>query len=287
MPSNLVGVDNYSFHRLLGEIRPGEAAPARPPMTWVDTIEAAATAGADVIALETCFMDRASAAAVLSRPQPLDVMLSWGHPYGLEYGRSREAEEDAVAWLATAAALGHPRMRIVVAHPHLREAGDGWAQVREAVPALERLASTAAAFGIVLAIENHADVTAEQLAWLIAEVGSPALGVCFDVANAIRVDDDPVLAARLLAPIAIAAHVKDLGPGAWHAQSGPASVPLGTGTVPLDAVLAELLSGGSDPWLLVELGHLGPEPVDEVAVIAHDVSWLRGRVAQPAAGRPR
>lgn len=283
----MIGVDNYSFHRLLGEVRPGELPSPHGPTDWIGTIDAAAAAGAEVVALETCFMDRAAAAAALSRPSPVETMLSWGHPYGLEYGRSAEAEEDAVAWLATAAALGHRRMRIVVAHPHLRADGDGWPDVERSVPVLTRLASAAAAFGITLAIENHADLTAEQLAWLVVEVGSPSLAVCFDVANAVRVDDDPVEAARLLAPLAVAAHVKDLSADPWHARSGPTSVPLGTGTMPLDAVLAELLAGGRDLWLLVELGHLGSGEVDELEVIAHDVSWLRAHVQKPVADPPR
>jgi sugar phosphate isomerase/epimerase len=283
----MIGVDNYSYHRLLGEVRPGEAPSPHPPMAWQDTVTAAAAAGAEVVALETCFMDRASAARALSEPLPIEVMLSWGHPYGLQYGASPEAEEDAAAWLATAAALGHRRMRIVVAHPHLRPADGGQREVQASVPALTRLASAAAAFGIVLAIENHADLTAEQLAWLVAEVGSASLAVCFDVANAVRVGDDPVIAARTLAPISVAAHVKDLASDPWHPRSGPRSVPLGTGTMPLDAVLEELRNGGRDPWLLVELAHLGAAPVDELAMIAGDVSWLNARSRRPAAGPRR
>lgn len=283
----MIGVDNYSFHRLLGEVRPGEAPSPHPPMSWTDTIAAAADRGAEVVALETCFMDRAAAADLLGVPLPAEVMLSWGHPYGLEYGRSREAEDDAAAWLSTAAALGHRRMRIVVAHPHLRPDDGGAREVEASVPALRRLVAAAEEGGVVLAVENHADLTAGQLAWLIEEVASPSLAACFDVANAVRVGDDPVDAARTLAPFAVAAHVKDLSAAPWHPRSGPTSVPLGTGMMPLDAVLAELAGGGRDPWLLVELGHLGPEPADELEIIAHDIRWLRDRSTPQAAGPRR
>ena len=281
----MIGVDNYSFHRLLGEVRPGEAPSVHAPMDWAATIDLAARAGADVVALETCFMDRESAVRRLSDALPVEVMLSWGHPYGLEYGGSAEAEEDAAAWLATAAALGHRRMRIVVAHPHLRPDDGGQREVIASVPALTRLASAAAAFGVVLAIENHADLTAAQLAWLVEEVDAPSLAVCFDVANAVRVGDDPTVAARTLAPYVVAAHVKDLSADPWHPRSGPTSVPLGTGTMPLADVLSALADGGRDPWLLVELGHLGPGQVDELAIIDHDLRWLRDHSTQRAAGQ--
>lgn len=283
----MIGVDNYSFHRMLGEVRPGERPSPGPPTDWVGTVDLAAELGADIVALETCFMDRAAAARELSRPLPIEVMLSWGHPYGLEYGASAEAEEDAAAWLAVAAALGHRRMRIVVAHPHLRPVDGGAREVEASVPVLARMASAASAFGIVLAIENHADLTAVQLAWLVAEVDSPSLAVCFDVANAVRVGDDPVQAARTLAPLAVVAHVKDLSPAPWHPRSGPTSVPLGSGTMPLADVLDALTTGGRDPWLLVELGHLGGAPVDERAIVAHDVRWLRERSTRPVGDRRR
>jgi sugar phosphate isomerase/epimerase len=205
-------------------------------------------------------------------------MLSWGHPYGLEYGASAAAEQDAVAWIALAAELGHRRMRITIAHPHLRT-DDGWSQARQSVPALRRLAEVASGYGIVLGVENHADVTAAQLLWLLTEVASPALGVCLDTANAVRVGDDPLLAAELLAPWVIAAHVKDIASEPWHARSGPRSVPLGTGSLPVAQVVDLLREAADDCWYLVELAQLGDRQVDEESWIARDIRWLREHLA--------
>jgi sugar phosphate isomerase/epimerase len=201
-------------------------------------------------------------------------MLSWGHPYGLEYGESVEALEDALAWLALASELGHRRMRVTIAHPHLRES-DGWSQVRRSVASVARLAEAAAASSVRLGIENHADVTSEQLAWILAEVDSPALGVCFDTANAVRVGDDPLRAAEALADHVIAAHVKDVAADPWHPRSGPRSVPLGTGVLPIASILDVLHRARPDAWYLVELAQLGDHEVDEQAWIARDVGWLR------------
>lgn len=274
----LVGVDNYSFHRLLGEVRLGEQRPVSPPWSWVQALDAAIDAGADVVALETCFMTRSDCRTVLAGRRDIRTMISWGHPHGLAYGTSPAAEEDALAWLHLAADLGHPRMRIVIAHPHLREPGDGWAQARQAVQALARLADEARRAGVVLAIENHADVTAEQLAWILDEVDSPALGACIDTANAVRVGDDAVAAATVLAPWALVAHVKDIAADAWHPSSGPTSVPLGEGSIPVGRVLDAISEVVDDCWFLVELGHVGPDQLDERAMVARDVAWLRNRL---------
>jgi sugar phosphate isomerase/epimerase len=244
----------------------------------VEALDAALDAGADVVALETCFMTQSDFRAACAVRRDSSIMISWGHPHGLAYGTSPTAEEEALAWLRIAAEMGHPRMRIVIAHPHLREPGDGWAQARQAVPALSRLAEVARQAGVVLAIENHADVTADQLVWILGEVGSPALGACLDTANAVRVGDDAVVAATTLAPWAIVAHVKDIAAGAWHPTSGPTSVPLGEGIIPVDQVVDAISAVRADCWFLVELGHLGPGKVDERAMVTRDVVWLRDRL---------
>lgn len=205
-------------------------------------------------------------------------MISWGHPYGLEYGASSAAEAGATAWLDLAHELGHERMRIVIAHPHVREPGDGWRQARQAVASLVRMARRAEALGMIVGIENHADVTAEQLAWILGEVDSPALGVCLDTANAMQVGDDPLGDAQVLTAWVACIHVKDIGDQSWHPRSGPTSVPLGTGILPVAEVVATVASVRRDCWYLIELGHLGSQQVDEVSMVARDVAWLKGTI---------
>ncbi len=277
----LIGIDNYSFHRFLGEVRPGECQVAGPQWSWDLTIDAALAAGADVVALETCFMTLSDCREVLSRPLEIVTMLSWGHPFGLEYGASASAEEDARAWMRLAAELGHSRMRIVIAHPRLRDSSDGWHQAKKSVPGLARLAEEAFGLGIQLGIENHADVTAEQLAWILEEVGSPSLGVCFDTANAVRVGDDPVEAVSTLARWVSVVHVKDIASGPWHESSGPTSVPLGQGLIAVADVVSAIAHTTYDCWFLVELGHLGPHQADEAALVASDIGWLRTQLSSP------
>ena len=64
-----------------------------------------------------------------------------------------------------------------------------------------------------LALENHGDLTAEQIEQLLEEVGDD-LRVCFDTANALRVGDDVASAARRLAPAIEILHLKDCA-GVW------------------------------------------------------------------------
>lgn len=271
----LVGVDNYSYHRLLGEVRLGEVAPRTGTWTWEDTVHSATRSGANVIAVETCFIhDAADLRRFGQQHDPL-IMLSWGHPYGLEYGTSSEAEKDLVDWLTVAADMQASRMRIVIAHPALRSRLWTKANRLKTISALSKISERALEYGLELGIENHADLTARELVEVIHDVDAPNLGVCFDIANAIRVGDDPLVAARTLAPYATVMHVKDVQTHVTFELSGPPSVPLGTGSLPVREALEIVVEQRPDVWLLVEIAQIEDPQALEEDWVTHDIEWIR------------
>lgn len=183
-----VGIDSYSYHRFYGDVRPGEDPPAA---TWElgpdPVLEHARSLGVDAVFLETCFL----------RPGvPVGgTGFSWGHPWppgelpGLDAGCSPAAEDDLARWIDLAAALGHPLMRITCGGPTTRldePAGD---LLPRLVGPLRRAADHAAGHMMALAIENHADLRAAELAQLLELTERDNLGVCFDNVNAARMGD--------------------------------------------------------------------------------------------------
>jgi sugar phosphate isomerase/epimerase len=64
---------------------------------------------------------------------------------------------------------------------------------------------------VPLAIENHKDWTADEMAALMKEKASRWLGVCLDTGNNIALLDDPMATVEALAPYAISTHIKDMG----------------------------------------------------------------------------
>jgi sugar phosphate isomerase/epimerase len=283
-----IGVDSYAYHRLLGEIRPGEDDPGeRFPRGSLDVVGEARALGAELVSLETCFLpspgavDAAELAAAAGR---LSVALAWGHPDGLEYGGSAEALDDLLAWIEVAPALGCRLVRLVAASPRVERGPDTLARTAGALAAA---CDAARAAGVELALENHADLAAAEIAELIARVDDPLLGVCLDTANAIRVGDDPLEATRLLAPNVRLVHLKDVEADWADPVAGPRSVPYGTGVVPLREVLDTLAGSGYDGAVCVELGHLGPGRVDERRLVADAVDWLRGELSQLAVLTPQ
>jgi sugar phosphate isomerase/epimerase len=131
---------------------------------------------------------------------------------------------------------------------------------------------------VVLAMENHIDLRADELAELVQRVDSPWFGVCLDTANNLRLFEDPVRVARTLAPYTRATHVKDvishrgdpLTFGFWP------SVPLGRGAVDLPQVLRLLAEAGYDGLLAIEIDYLHPEHGTEDEALARSVDFLRG-----------
>ncbi len=285
-----IGVDSYTYHRLLGELRLGENDPGERLADGGAAVVAEARGLAvDAVALETCFLPapgQLDAPALREAASELELSLSWGAPEGLAFGRRADALDDLLAWIELAPGLGVELMRVVVAGPRLRADADEWPN---AVAPLRAAAERAGALGIELALENHGDLTAAQVDALLTEVGHPALGVCFDTANAPRVGDDVVEASRLLAPRVRMVHLKDVEPVGSAADpiAGPCSVPYGEGVVPVETVLSTLAAGGFDGLVCVEIAQLGPA-ADERELAAGCVEWLRAYLGRSeTSGRDR
>jgi sugar phosphate isomerase/epimerase len=278
-----IGVDSYSYHRLLGECRPGEVRATEPFVRGsFDVLAEAADLALDAVALETCYLpspSRLDVRELQNAAGALELVLSWGAPNGLEFGANDRALLDLLEWLDIAVPLGVRLMRIVVAGPSLRGAEPVDAQLDRTVRPLAVACERAHRLGVQLALENHGDLTAGELSDLIERVGDPVLGVCFDTANALRVGDDVVEAASLLAPLVRMVHLKDCEPleRVSDPVAGPRSVAYGEGVVPLEAVLAALREGGFDDLVCVEIAQLGPGD-DERALVRSCVRWLGERV---------
>ena len=275
-----IGIDSYSYHRLLGEVRPGEAEPSRTFKRGpLDVAEHARVLGVDGISLETCFLGPAAGldtGALRDATGPLELVLAWGHPHGLEFGANRQALRDLLDWLEVAAGLGCTLVRCVAASPGYRGRAPVAEQIEGTVQPLAAAAARARGLGLTLALENHGDLRAADVLELVDRVGDEALAVCFDTANALRVGDDPLEAAVLLAPLTRMVHLKDVEPldRVTDPVAGPCSVPYGEGVVPVAQVLAILRQAGFDGLACVEIAQLAAGS-DELALVERCVGWLR------------
>lgn len=157
--------------------------------------------------------------------------------------------------------------------------------------ALRDCASGAAELGLALTIENLGSEpllcgTSMHLRELCVFAG-PAMRVTYDAGNFLLADEDPLAALDRLAPRLAHVHLKDwrsspadapLPEGAYRGVDGRGylSVPLGTGVVPLPAVLARLRRLDYHGHLAIE--YEGPD--DPVGACAEGVAFVGAQLGE-------
>jgi sugar phosphate isomerase/epimerase len=278
-----IGVDSYCFHRFFGDLWPGIDEDPGRRWTAFDVVAFAQQLGVAGVSLETCFMPVFDAGflrdlrAVLDAAR-LDRVLAWGHPTGLDGGTNLAALEDLTRHLSVAVALGTTTVRIVASltrySPELEASF-----ARDLVPVLREAARAAADQGLVLALENHGDFTADSLLRLLELVDAPNLRVTLDTGNALRVLEDPVEAARKLAPHVAATHIKDVTTGRGTPQDflyWPAT-PVGQGAIDIPAIVEVLDAAGYSGLLCVEIDNPAPawRQTTEEELVRQSVQYLR------------
>lgn len=83
-------------------------------------------------------------------------------------------------------------------------------QLDRMAAAMSILCKAAEPYGVRFAVENHADYRGTDLVRLFQAVDHPALRAQLDTGNAYVVAEDPVDAAKALAPYVISTHIKDM-----------------------------------------------------------------------------
>jgi sugar phosphate isomerase/epimerase len=116
---------------------------------------------------------------------------------------SREIEAAACCgWHELHGVLGGTEQRVDVQVPWSRHMADSLAVIRELGPVLRH-------HGSRLNLENHGDITTHELVRLVESLGAEIAGICLDTANTLVMGEDPVAAARRVAPYVRLTHCKD------------------------------------------------------------------------------
>ena len=131
--------------------------------------------------------------------------------------RSRSDRARFAAELKAAELAGAEVVRTVLLSGRRYEAFDSAASFRkfadEAFASLALAAEVLEAEGspVRLAVENHKDFRADELAAMLKRIGSDRVGVCLDTGNSIALLEDPMEVVEALAPWAFTTHFKDMG----------------------------------------------------------------------------
>jgi sugar phosphate isomerase/epimerase len=284
-----VVVDSFSFHRWFGEANQWEQ-PMEERWATEDLFTHVAGLGVEVLSLQTVYLPPLTPTVIKTLADSsvrlgAELVLAWGHRSGLQDGRSQEKRDEALAALQAAHDLGCCIVRVVCGDQGswTEDASVRAADLERLRPPLDAIAARADQLGLLVAVENHADRPTEELFALVSSIGSPRLGLCFDVANAVRVGDDPVVAAHAAAPLTFMAQLRDLrldlaerkGPGGWWPCTA-----LGRGDVDIPSVLRALLAGGRCEAWLIEASNVAPGE-DEREIVATSLAYVRSFLGTP------
>jgi len=224
-------------------------------------------------------LDHARLADFRRRADGLELYLEVGLPSPNPVRRSRadgryvspaEHAKDLVRHVEAVAALGCRHARAYVGDRHDRFRTDTpWPdQVAASAEVLRLLTPRLRDLGVRVAVETHADLTADELLALLDRLDPDVAGVTLDTGNLVMRLDDPVRAAERLAPWVVGTHVKDC-----VLESGPRGLrwqarPVGSGVLPMPDILAPLLRANPALNLSIELH---PRTYDLPTL---DPSWL-------------
>jgi sugar phosphate isomerase/epimerase len=123
-------------------------------------------------------------------------------------------EEEALhRWIIHAAGVGARVLRVIVSGilgGNRREMHGGWpAHLERARDALRVVRPLAEAHDVTVAVENHQDITSEELCRLCEEVGGSHIGITLDTGSTLAVAESPLAFARRVKPFVRNVHLKD------------------------------------------------------------------------------
>lgn len=128
-----------------------------------------------------------------------------GNNFTVGAGPKLEQEiQDAMVWIHRASLLGAPHIRFFAGTG--KQLADDPQRLDEACEAIHRCAQRAAEAGIFLGIENHGDLTGEQMLQIMQRIESPWVGINLDTGNFLS--DDPYADLERCVPYAVNVQVK-------------------------------------------------------------------------------
>ncbi len=141
--------------------------------------------------------------------------------------------------------LGADRLRTYTVHR-----GRPDEKVEATVRDLRAAAPVAADLGVAIVLENHEEFTGREIREIVEAVDHPSVAALYDFGNSMMVMEDPLEAAKAMAPFVRTVHVKDQvvvlpldrERGDTSAEPLICGVPIGRGRIDIAGILGYLLA---------------------------------------------
>jgi 3-oxoisoapionate decarboxylase len=241
----LLGLDTYSYHIALGT---DPAVKPRRPMDLfevMDRLGELELSGFQIDPLHWRDLSRRDLQAVRREADARHLFVECG-----AMGISLPEIEKA---LRACAILGTRVLRSFLGFNRFSHRTDVQRELEYAAEQLRSALPLIRQEGVRLAIENHGDVRSRELVALVEQLDSPHVGVCLDTGNSLCVLEDPLSAARQLAPFSITTHFKDCAIVGTASGCKIVGAALGEGMLPLPELFRIISEDTGLDRLLIEI----------------------------------
>ncbi|MBN1350674.1 sugar phosphate isomerase/epimerase [candidate division KSB1 bacterium] len=232
-----LGLDSYSFHLAFGA-HP-DFSPARK-MTLFEFIDRVEKLGLDGFQIDPSHIesrDDGYLAEILSYAKEKNLFL--------EYGTIGVDTQNLINELDVCKKLESSVLRTFIGFDRYNRKTRIRAEIERAIKQISGAKNKAEESGIRIAIENHGDVSTDELLEIVHRVDSPNVGICLDLGNSMMTLEDPLQAASKMASRAVSTHFKDYAIQLTNYGFKVVGVALGDGNINLQAAL-KLITEKSD-----------------------------------------
>lgn len=256
-----LGLFSYSYHLAFGK---HEIFSPSHKMDLFEYMDCCKEMGLDGIQIDPQHLES-------SDDDYLNKIVQYANKCGfyIEYGTTGVEEQHLLKQLEIAKKLTSPILRTYIGfNPHDKGV-DPQKEVAHALDVLNKIKSIAEEYEIKIAIENHCDLTTDELLSLIKAIDSPYVGVCVDLGNFMIHLENPTESVKKLAPYIIDTHFKDYNSSMENWGFKTYGVPLGEGKIDLFSILDILVNESGLDRIMLEIP-VEPEGTEEETLKKED-----------------
>lgn len=253
-----VGFSTYAFFWHLSPTRAN-------PWALGDVIQKTAELGAELLQIcDFAPLQEMSTAEITAIRSAADA-----ENIALEVGTKGIRPDHLARYLAIAELLDARILRTMLHVPgHAPTISEARKIFESILPQLERQ-------GVQLALETYEQVPTAHIVELVADIGSPHIGICSDPGNTVAILETPKDVIDLVAPHVVNMHIKDF---AFSRKEGSigftlAGAPLGEGLLPYDYMIDMIRPAERGINQIIE--HWLPWQGSESATLEMELEWAR------------
>lgn len=277
-----IALDSYCYHRHFGEVYLNFETEPKNKLDFWQCIHESIGFGIDGISIESFMPPNPNDDEIYKLNNILDthhieLVWVWGHPSGFSNGQHPKAFDDFKKHVIIAKKLGAKVMRICAGGRKTRPQCSCKDNKNALLPILKQATAFAEQHELILAIENHVDLYADESMDLVKSIDSHYFGICLDTANNLRMLEDPWLAIQKMAAYAKATHIKDITAYQGNPKSFSfwPSVISSQGIISLDQTFQLLNQSNYQGFLALEIDYLHPRYPSTKQVIHHSLDYLK------------